>query len=41
MVDTGLTSINGNEFENGLYMEEQGEERALYSWVELLLRHSC
>jgi hypothetical protein len=31
MMDTGLTSINGYDFENGLYMEEQGEERALYS----------
>ena len=31
MVDMCFTSINGHEFENGLYMEEQGEEWALYS----------
>ena len=31
MMDMCLTSINGYEFQNGLYMKEQGEERALYS----------
>ena len=31
MVTTGFNNINGYEFKNGLYMDEQGKQRALYS----------
>ena len=30
-VHTSLEGINGYQFKKGLYMEEQGEELALYS----------